>query len=187
MAGGYLPVTWEGPDNQYDFITIVPASAEGFTWMAYQETASGNPLELRVPTEAGDYEIRYLDGYSNETLGSIPLVVTEATAAFTAPTEAVAGSIIILDVTAATATVSAPASVGAGQPFDVTWEGPGNMGDFVTIVPAGTGEGEWGYSIDVGNGSPTELYAPDEPGEYEVRYVTGQLALTLARTPITVR
>lgn len=187
VAGGYLPVTWEGPDNQYDFITIVPASAEGFTWMAYQETASGNPLELRVPTEAGDYEVRYLDGYSNETLGSIPLVVTEATAAFTAPTEAVAGSIIILDVTAATATVSAPATVGAGQPFDVTWEGPGNMGDFVTIVPAGTGEGEWGYSIDVGNGSPTELYAPDEPGEYEVRYVTGQLALTLARTPITVR
>jgi len=254
VAGGYLPVTWEGPDNQYDFITIVPAGAEGFTWLAYQETALGNPLELRVPTEAGEYEIRYLDGYSNETLGTVPLRVTEATAAFTAPTEAVAGSIIILDVTAATAhpydyialvtpgthehewgrnytyidgvgqfelttdeipgeyllryqtedagpvlfsqpitllpataTVSAPDSVGAGQPFDVTWEGPGNVGDFVTIVPAGTEEGEWGYSIDVGNGSPIELYAPDEPGAYEVRYVTSQLAITLARTPITVR
>lgn len=254
VAGGYLPVTWEGPDNQHDFITIVPAGTEQGMWTACQETASGNPLELRVPTEAGEYEVRYADGYSTETLGSIPLLVTEATAAFTAPTEAVAGSIIILNVTAATAhpydyialvtpdthehdwgrnytyidgvgqfelttdeipgeyllryqtedagpalfsqpitilpataTVSAPASVGAGQPFDVTWEGPGNVGDFVTIVPAGTAEGEWGYYDEVGNSSPTVLYAPDEPGEYEVRYVTSQLGLTLARAPITVR
>lgn len=254
VAGSYLPVTWEGPDNQYDFITIVPAGAEHGTWLAYQETASGNPLEMRVPTNAGEYEIRYSDGYSGETLGSIPLQVAEATVAFTAPTEAVAGSVIVLDVTAATAhpndyitlvapgthehewgynytyidgvgqfelttdevpgtcllryqteeagpvlasqpitilpataSVSAPDSVSAGQPFNVTWQGPGNMGDFVTIVPAGSAEGEWGYSIDVGNGSPTELYAPDEPGAYEVRYVTSQLTLTLARTPITVR
>ena len=254
VAGSLLPITWEGPDNLYDFITIVPAGAPDNTWHGYQETVLGSPLELRTPNVAGAYEIRYLDGYSNETLGTAPLTITDLSASFSAPTEAVAGSIILLNVTGATthpydyitvvtsdtepsewgrnytyidgtgeyeltidetpggymlryqteaegpvlaeqpltitpatATLSAPASVAAGQPFNVSWEGPGNVGDFITIVPAGTAEGEWGYSIDVSAGSPLELYADDAPGEYELRYLTSQLTLTLARIPITVR
>lgn len=253
-AGSVVNVGWHGPDSLGDFITIVAAGAPDYTWGEYAETAMGSPAEVRAPNVAGDFEIRYLDGYSNQTLAAVPLTVGELSVAFTAPAEAVAGSVIVLNVTRATtysgdyitivpvgtaenewgtnytpidgpgqweltvdeiageyllryqteaecpvlatlaitivpasASLTAPAAVGAGEYFEVSWEGAGNVGDFVTIVPAGAAEGEWGYSIDVSAGSPLELYAGDEPGAYEIRYVTGYLHLTLASVPITVR
>jgi hypothetical protein len=45
---------------------------------------------------------------------------------------------------------------------------------------------KWATSGRVGSQSPARLYAPLVPGEYELRYQTGQLQATLARADIRV-
>src|SRR5690606_17547752 len=125
----------------------------------------GNPVTLQVPDVAGEYEVRYVTGSDYITLASVPLTAERATA-----------------------TVSGPASADALAFVEVSWTGPGNRGDFITIVPAGDPDDTWGaYYAYVQDGDPVQLQVPDEPGDYEIRYVTGQSYFTLARQAITVR
>ncbi|MFA5567840.1 MAG: VWA domain-containing protein [Trueperaceae bacterium] len=252
-AGSTIEVAWTGPDNKDDYITVVEAGAPEGTWMQYAYTSEGNPVSLRLPEEAGDFELRYQDGYQDTTLASRPLTLTPQTASFVGPATAMAASQVEIEVTSSTgnsddyltivpptaeegaylgftyvsepgvysvtapdapgeyeiryqtggedktlvrqkitlteahATLSAPDVVAPDEFFDVTWTGPNGEGDFITIVPVGTPEGDWGYSLNTSSGSTLELEAPAEPGEYEVRYVTGMNTLTLASRPITVR
>jgi Ca-activated chloride channel family protein len=123
----------------------------------------GNPLSIRAPDQPGSYELRYLTGQTNATLASAPLTVSEATASLEAPSVAEAGGDIA-----------------------VTWQGPDNRGDYVTIVEAGAAEGEYGDYARTREGNPLRLTMPEAPGEYEIRYVTGQSGVTLARRPIIV-
>ncbi len=165
VAGSRVEVTWTGPDNAGDYVTVVPVGAPEGTYLEYAYTASGSPLTIRAPEDPGAYEVRYVTGQSGSTLASAPITVV-----------------------AATASVSAPAEVTAGERFDVTWEGPGNSGDYVTVAPAGSPEGTYlDYVYASGSGATVSLRAPDEPGQYEVRYVTGRQGHTLASVPITVR
>lgn len=65
------------------------------------------------------------------------------------------------------------------------WTGPDPPKDFVTIVKKGTPERQYKrYFYTAGN--PGKLRAPDEPGGYEVRYLTGQKYYTLASAAIVV-
>jgi Ca-activated chloride channel homolog len=163
-AGGAFAVDWTGPDNDRDYLTIVEAGAREGAYTSYEYTRRGSPVTLTAPIEPGAYEIRYVTGRGNATLASAPIAVT-----------------------AISASLAAPASVGAGERFEVTWEGPDNPRDYVTIVEAGAREGAYRSYQYTRNGSPATLTAPDEPGAYEVRYVTGTGDRTLASVPITVR
>ena len=87
---------------------------------------------------------------------------------------------------AVTASVTAPAQVAAGTKFSVHWKGPNNPRDFVTIVKAGTPEKQYDAYEYTSKGTPLELRAPDQAGEYEVRYLTAQSYLTLGTAKVTV-
>ncbi len=252
-GGSTIAITWTGPDNLNDYITVVEAGAPQGTWRTYQETATGNPVELTLPDTPGEYELRYLDGYQNDTLASRAITVVKGSASIRGPASAMAGTMVEIEVLAATgnpddyltivpagaeegsyldfeyasepgaytlyapdvageyeiryitggenvtlarqpltlteavASVRAPAVVGPVEFFDVHWEGPDGESDYVTIVPVGTAEGDWGYALNTSGGNPLTLESPEEPGEYEVRYVTGGSGHTLATWPITVR
>ncbi len=162
-AGSRFQVSWTGPGNNKDFITIVPKGTPERGYKKYQYTRKGNPLELPAPEEPGDYEVRYLTGQSYFTLATAPIRVT-----------------------AVTASVQAPDKVLAGDKFSVTWRGPDNQRDFITIVKADAPEKSYGKYVYTRRGSPIQLPAPDEPGAYEVRYLTGEKSSTLARTAIEV-
>jgi hypothetical protein len=71
-------------------------------------------------------------------------------------------------------------SIAAGATFDVRWQGPDNVQDFITIVPAGTAEKEYDTYAYTARGNPAQLIAPEIAGDYEVRYLTGQSYATLA-------
>ncbi len=163
-AGSEFSVAWTGPDNDRDYLTIVEAGAREGAYTSYQYTRDGSPATLTAPIEPGDYEVRYVTGREENTLVSVPVTVT-----------------------AVSASLAAPPSVGAGERFEVTWEGPDNPRDYVTIVEAGAREGAYRSYQYTRDGSPAALTAPDEPGAYEVRYVTGVGDRTLASVPITVR
>lgn len=163
-AGADVAVAWEGPDHARDFITIVPADTPEGQYGVYTYTSKGSPLAIRAPDEPGDYEIRYLLGSGNyRSLGSIPLVIT-----------------------ATDAVLEAPPSVMAGAGFDIRWQGPDNVQDFITMVPKGAPPKTYDAYVYTARGNPVKLNAPEEAGEYEVRYLTGQTYATLAAAPITV-
>jgi Mg-chelatase subunit ChlD len=90
-----------------------------------------------------------------------------------------------LTVGKVTASVSAPSEVTAGEPFEVTWEGPGNPQDYVTIVSVGTPDGEYGPYGYTKRGNPVRVQAPRDPGVYVVRYQTGQSNRVLATATST--
>jgi Ca-activated chloride channel family protein len=82
--------------------------------------------------------------------------------------------------------LTAPADVGAGVEFEVTWTGPNAQSDYVTIVKVGTAAWTNEDYFNTNSGSPSRLLAPTEPGAYELWYVSGADKTVLVRRAITV-
>lgn len=162
-AGSEILVEWTGPDNPRDFITIVKADTPEGKYAKYQYTKRGNPTKLKVPDAPGAYEVRYLTGQKYFTLASAPITATSVSAS-----------------------VSAPDQVDAGALFEVHWTGPDNARDFVTIVEKGTPDRKYGKYVYTKKGSPITLPAPEQVGDYEIRYLTGEKYFTLATAAIKV-
>lgn len=163
-AGSQIKITWQGPNNPQDFITIVKAGEAEKKYAAYEYSSKGSPVEMRAPDLPGEYEVRYLTGQTYATLGTTKMTVTAVTASLKAPAQAVAGST-----------------------FAVSWEGPNNQRDYVTIVKKGAREGDYSNEYEyTARGNPLKLRAPVEAGDYELRYSTGASYATLARAPISI-
>ncbi len=163
QAGGKVEVTWNGPDNQGDYLSIDPEGAPEREYGPYAYTRHGSPATIAVPDEPGSYVIRYHMGKSYKVIAESPL-----------------------EVKANTATISGPASVPAGSAFAVTWTGPANDSDYVTIVPKGSGNRTYLSYAYTRAGSPAELEAPLDLGAHELRYVTGRSRQILAAADIEV-
>ena len=163
-VGSMFKVAWTGPNNSGDYVTIVKAGAAEKTYLNYAYTKDGSPAKLRAVDEPGAYELRYIMGQSGSTLSRLPITVK-----------------------ATSAELKAPATVTAGSFFKVAWTGPNNSGDYVTIVKAGAPEKTYLNYAYTKDGSPAKLRALDEPGAYELRYITGQSQATLARATIQVK
>jgi len=166
VAGGSVVVTWTGPGHGGDFISIDVADAAERTYgnYAYVDSAKSNTATIRAPDAAGDYVLRYHLAASYRVIGSAPLRITPATAS-----------------------IAAPAQVVAGKVFEVSWKGPDNDGDFITIVVSGAAEHLYGGSNGyTRRGNPVRIEAPRAAGDYELRYLTGQSYTTLATAKLHV-
>ncbi|MDB5045979.1 MAG: putative Von Willebrand factor type domain protein precursor [Deinococcus sp.] len=77
QAGTALQVRWTGPNNPGDYVTIVPRGAPVGTYLNYFYTRTGNPGTLKLPTQPGEYELRYSTEAAspNPTLFSVPFTV----------------------------------------------------------------------------------------------------------------
>jgi Ca-activated chloride channel homolog len=113
----------------------------------------------------GDYEIRY----SSELQSPNPTM-----------------AMTVISVVPAVITLDAPEAVAAGSSFEVEWTGPNGDLDYITIVPVGSEEGAYMSYTYTSQGSPLSLDAPEEPGDYEIRYASDRVAGTFASTPIRV-
>jgi Ca-activated chloride channel family protein len=163
-GGAVFEVAWNGPDGAGDYVTILEANAERWTNEDYFYTGTGSPGELTAPNKAGNYEIRY--------------IAADGTVQATRP-------ITVLEIEAS---VDGPAEVAVSTQFEVDWTGPNGPGDYVTIVVAGSepGPNNYGSYFYTNVGNPGTILAPEEPGEYELWYVTGSVYGVYARDPITV-
>lgn len=164
VPGGKATVEWTGPNNQSDYITIVPKGAPADKHLDYARTTSGSPVSIQMPEELGDYELRYIMSSSKRILASLPLSLADTV-----------GSI------------SAPASVVAGTAIEVTWSGPGNQQDFIEVVPMdATPETTVIAATRVSQGSPLFVHAPAIPGIYQIRYMMRDTKEVLTSTQIEV-
>ncbi|MFC4452665.1 VWA domain-containing protein [Deinococcus sonorensis] len=164
LAGSALKVGWTGPNNPEDFVTVVPVGADPGAYLGYFYTRDGNPGTVQLPVQPGDYELRYVSA-NNRVVVSRPL-----------------------QVGAATYSVQAPATAVAGNRIQVSWRGPNNPGEYVTVVPRGAPVGTYTTYFYTRDGNPGTLQLPFTPGEYEVRYSTEAASPnpTLASVPITL-
>ncbi len=163
MAGTNILVHWTGPDRKGDYITIVEKGADNGRYGTYAYTRQGDPAELRMPVEPGDYEVRYMLGQPIRTLASIDITATPAEATLVAPDEAIAGEEIAVEFTGP----------------------PAGSGDWITVVEPDADDKAYKNYHYTKQGSPGTLRMPLEAGEYELRFVQGNKKV-LARRPITV-
>jgi Ca-activated chloride channel homolog len=162
-AGSEVKVVWTGPDNKNDFVAISQAGDEENKYTNYAYTRDGSPSKVRMPDDAGAYELRYYSGQSRSVLVSLPITVTVVTA-----------------------TLEAPPSAPAGSEIKVVWTGPDNKNDFVAISQAGDEENKYSNYAYTRDGSPSKVRMPDDAGAYELRYYSGQSRSVLVSLPITV-
>jgi len=160
QAGSRIAITWTGPANPGDWITIVRPEVPYSAYNDYFNATTANN-QLNVPLEPGDYELRYV----------------------------LAGKSIIarapIRVLPAEVTLQGPDSVSAGASFKVGWNGPGNQGDWVTIIAPDQPDTAYASYADAPRGNPSTLTAPETPGSYELRYVLNGKQV-VARAPISV-
>ncbi len=157
VAGSTVAFQWTGPSQSGDWITIVKPDAAETAYNDYFDAKPANK-SLTMPVEPGDYEFRYVQG-GKKVIARTPIKVSAASAAITAP-----------------------ASVGRGAEFAISWTGPNNHADWLTIVKSDQPAHAYGSYIDAGVGSPSKLTAPTTAGAYELRYVLLGKAIIARRT-----
>lgn len=123
--------------------------------------ANANPRAILAPEAPGSYRIVYV--FEREVRASLPLTVFLPEAS-----------------------LEAPASVGAGADFEVTWRGPDSRQDRIVIAERNGPPIRGAAYSYVGNtrGGPARLRAHMDDGEYDVAYLTG--STILARAPVRV-
>ena len=84
------------------------------------------------------------------------------------------------------ATLEAADQVTAGTTFEVRWTGPDEHRDYVTIVAQDAPDGRYGHYAYTTDGSPLTLWAPVEPGAYELRYQSDRVDGVAGRRAIEV-
>jgi Ca-activated chloride channel family protein len=163
VTGANFDVAWSGTINQQDYMTILPAGSEEGEFGNYFVVRDDATGTLTAPSEPGLYELRYVLREGSKTIASADIEVTEPEV-----------------------TVSAPETVLAGSKIDVSWTGAVSSDDYISIVPMGTDEGEFGNYLVVRSNTEDDLQAPAETGLYEIRYVLREGSKTLATAMVEI-
>lgn len=158
-----IEVVWEGANGERDYITVIEPDADEGRYGKYFYTRSGSPGELLLPDVPGVYEIRYVSAQSRKIKARRSITVTDVPAA-----------------------LEAPATASMSSELDIGWTGPDGQRDYITVVTPDTEDRKHGNYRYTRDGSPLRLLMPDQPGVYEIRYVSGQSGKVLARQPIEI-
>ncbi|BDS06152.1 hypothetical protein NT6N_11920 [Oceaniferula spumae] len=160
-AGSVFKVEWTGPNNKGDYITVVPKDLKDGSYQNYSYTVKGSPLDLTAIMKVGPAEVRYMAAKGSKVLGRTDIEITPVQATLKAVDECVAGAMV-----------------------SVEWTGPNNKGDFLTIVPKDAKDGKYLRYAYTSDGSTLNIPAPPEPGDCEIRYMSGQKYKVLGRVDI---
>jgi Ca-activated chloride channel homolog len=158
-----LEISWNGPANPDDTITVARSEQPPGASINRTSVREGNPLKLWMPSDPGEYEVRYILGRGAKVL-----------------------ALSSLTITAVTAQVEVAGPVKAAAWIEVKWEGPARDGDYISVANLKQQPGANVGHTPVKAGNPLKVRAPSDPGEYEVRYILARGAKLLAKAPITI-
>lgn len=157
-----ITVSWAGlPGNAQDWLTLVPAGTPADQWGTWFYTGGAASGSYQFPgMPGGEYEVRaYLDWPDGGYAVAASMAVTVSGPG---PSPANEAGISI---------TPAAESFAAGQPIQVAWAGmPGNLQDWVTLIPADAPVDEWGdWVYTSGATAGSCLFGGVIAGQYEVR------------------
>jgi Ca-activated chloride channel family protein len=162
-AGSPIEVTWKGPANPGDYISIAEKGTDDDAYANYTRTRDGSPLSVRAPDTPGAYELRYVLDQADRVVAWADVTVTSVSASLD-----VADTLMV------------------DTPVEISWEGPGNPGDYISIAEAGSEEDAYQNYTRTREGNPLTIRTPERPGSYEVRYMMDQSDRAIARKPLVV-
>lgn len=151
VAGSDVVVEWTGPALRGDFVAVAEPGSEGRKYLNYKYVKKGQKLELLMPIDEGAYEVRYVSGGSY-------LIRDSAT----------------ISVTAVSAAIGELGEVEPGEEFTIDWDGPGYRRDYIAIFKPESENNRYLSYRYAKQGDTLRFKAPDEPGNYELRYISGQ-------------
>ena len=162
MAGDTVTIKATGPAGSQHWIGFAPAGSSIGSYGDYMRP-QGTQTEgtLVAPTEAGDYELRYVLNESEK------IIATQS-----------------IKVTPAAATLDAPASMATSEQVSVRFDGPHSSQHWIGFVQRGTLDYLDYASVPL-QGDTVALRAPDEAGDYDLVFVVDNAAIV--RNPVTVR
>ena len=163
VAGQSFPVTWSGPQNEFDSLRIYTMEGESMNiYSMLKNDKFSSPSTLIAPVEIGQYEVRYKTP-GNKALAVDTFIVTEAVA-----------------------TVRVPSEVNIGAPFDVHWTGPRNKTDRLRILDSSGKRLRYYKFVDKETVPNTvTMIAPDKVGEYILAYDASS-SKVIAQAKLTV-
>ncbi len=151
IVGADVVVDWTGPAVKGDYVTIAEPESEGKKYVSYKYAKKGQKLVLRMPDDAGTYEVRYISGGSYAIRDSAPI-----------------------EVKAANVEIAKVEDVEVGKEFVVKWTGPGYKSDYIGIFNPTDINGKYLSYQYASKGNALRFTAPKEPGTYELKYISGQ-------------
>lgn len=167
--GRPFTVRWQGPGAVRDDLQIIAA---GDTRVIRRQRLNQDrgferrEVSITAPITPGSYSLRYFSGTDDRVL--VERVFT---------------------VRAIPVSLDAPASVPAGQRFTLRWQGPGAVRDDVQILEAGGDTVVRRQRLNQDRGfasNEVSLVAPEQPGNYRLRYWNGESDTGLVERPLRV-
>jgi Ca-activated chloride channel homolog len=162
MAGDTVRFKASGPEGSGHWIGFAPAGGDAGSYRDYVRP-QGTTTEgtLMAPTEAGDYELRYVLNEREKVVASQAIRITPAVAK-----------------------LDTPASLSPREEVTVRFQGPRHASHWIGFVKRGTLD-YLNYADVPLEGDSVELRAPDEAGDYDIVFVIDKTAI--ARNAVTVQ
>ncbi|MDF1728349.1 MAG: VWA domain-containing protein [Sulfitobacter sp.] len=162
-AGAPVTMAWDGPSNRGDIVMFAEPGGDPIRGSSYSYVGNSKDgtISLRAPQDAGLYDVVYRSGTTILARAQVEV-----------------GSIA--------ATLDIPATGPAGAPVPVGFDGPENSGDLIMFAERGGDRirgASYGYVGNARDGKVT-LRAFEEPGSYDVAYISGDRII--GRAPIEV-
>lgn len=167
--GRPFTVRWQGPGAVRDDLQITAAGDSRVIrrQRLNQDRGFGDKqATITAPIAPGSYTLRYYSGTDGR-------VLVERS----------------FGVRAIPVSLDAPASVPAGQRFTLRWQGPGAVRDDVQIVGADGDKVVRRQRLNQDRGfadNEASLVAPEQPGDYRLRYWNGESDTGLVERPLRV-
>lgn len=167
--GRPFTVRWQGPGAVRDDLQITAAGDSRVIrrQRLNQDRGFGDKqATITAPIAPGSYTLRYYSGTDSR-------VLVERS----------------FSVRAIPVSLDAPASVPAGQRFTLRWQGPGAVRDDVQIVGAEGDKVVRRQRLNQDRGfadNEASLVAPEQPGDYRLRYWNGESDTGLVERPLRV-
>ncbi|WP_170113036.1 vWA domain-containing protein [Ahniella affigens] len=173
VAASDYVLRFDGPGTTEDWVGFAPAGADPLAYVAesgsWQRVSSKTgDARLRAPSVPGRYVIRYVSPERQKAVLAEQLVtITEATSVVRGPSDAMASDTI---------------TVTAEGPFaDDHWIGFAKKGSAASAYVGSS----W-VRPDASGKTTARIVAPDEPGDYELRYVLKEGEEVIGRQDIRV-
>jgi len=145
-AGTSISVRWSGPSTAQDSIVLLDTKGERHSWGYVSDGAS---VSIRLPPVPGAYNLFYYQNDDdNQVLAERPI-----------------------QISASDFSLSAPDTVAPNSEIVIRHRAP--VGGLDTIMISKAGDDGYISYTHVGDNNSVQLTAPEEPGEYELRYRFG--------------